>query len=127
MGKSRGCGLTEKCCISSNISENIPGSDLTWRTQFLLVVFPNLNFQHKVKNSIERQDELSNLIDFAFAGSLLIGRRDGVKRCGRPHRAQIDILHRNGSPVQFMQQGCSITALTHAVITEQQAPGQAPE
>lgn len=36
-------------------------------------------------------------------------------------RAQIN-LHTNGSLVQA---GCSITALTHAVITEQQAPGQA--
>lgn len=38
---------------------------------------------------------------FAFAGSLLIGRCDGVKRCSCLHRAQINILHTNGSPVQF--------------------------
>lgn len=57
----------------------------------------------------------------AFAGSLLIGCCDGVKRGSRLRRAQIN-LHTNGSPVQA---GCSITALTHAVITEQQAPGQA--
>lgn len=57
---------------------------------------------------------------FAFAGSLLTGRCDGVKRCSGLHRAQIN-LHTNGAPVQA---GCSITALNPAVITEQQAPGQ---
>lgn len=58
---------------------------------------------------------------FAFAGSLLIGRCDGVKHCSGLPGAQIN-FHTNGSPVQA---GCSITALNHAVITEQQAPGQA--
>lgn len=64
VGKCRGCGYSRlrKRCISSYIPGNIPISNPALRTHLLSVVHPNLNFEHKVKSTVEQRDGLRNLI-----------------------------------------------------------------